>query len=122
FAAAVLGRDRALAHARALDASAQAQVDALPGVLVLPVQEDLRHIDLAAQELLRQVWPVIRPIGVRAQDRYRAVVALLSQRERGGVTAAPAAHDHNLSLGHRLPPYCCPRAVLPERAARPSRR
>src|SRR5437899_3123873 len=71
----------------------ETQLDPLFGVLGLVVQEHLRHVDLAAEELLGEVRSVVRPVLVRAENDDLAVEAMFAEPERRGVARASAPDD-----------------------------
>src|SRR5207237_3212955 len=97
-----LWREPGLRQGPGADARVQAQLYALLRILVFRVQVHLRQLDLAPQELLGKVGPVVWAVVVGAQDRHTAVEALLSQHERRSVATAAPADDHHPLLSHSL--------------------
>src|SRR5713101_1318702 len=96
------GRERqpAVLDRPTCNASIEAQLDALPRVVLFGMQVHLRQLDLAAQKLLGQVGTVVGTILVGADDGHLTVEALLAQHERGRVAAATPADDHHPLLSH----------------------
>jgi hypothetical protein len=87
----------ALVERSARDPLLEAELDTLLRVSVLVVEVHLRHVDLAAQELLGEVGTVVGTVVVGAQDRDVAVESALAKRKRAGVPGATTADDHNPS-------------------------
>src|SRR2546429_5647274 len=79
------------------------------------MEVDLGQLDLAPQILLGEVGPVIRPVGVAAENHDLTLEAVLPEAEGRGVASPSSTHDHYTSRSHEYPPrIAVPTARLPE--------
>jgi len=91
-------------HRAARHALVELELDVFLGIVSFLMQEDLRCLDLAAHELLGEVWPVVRPVEVCAEDRDVAVESFLAQGKGRRVASPAATDDHHTPLRISRPP------------------
>ena len=81
----------------AVDRRAQPQVDVVRGVPVRRVHERAVALVAALQVSLRQRRPLVRPLGLGAEQDDPAVVSPLTQPLDGLRARQPGTHDHDLT-------------------------